>query len=280
MKAKILLIALIVFALVPRAQAQLNFYNYSWPTIAGDTISMSQYAGKKLMVVNVASFCAYTPQYAPLSQLDSLYAARYNFAIIGFPCDDFGNQGGRDSVIVATCNTYHVHFQIMAKVKIIAGDTAPVYKWLQRGDLNGVASEHVTWNFNKFLIDRQGNWVRWFDSNVDPLDTAIVNWIVADSASINTGVQTVNASEDAIHIRSANPATSDIMLNVKSENAQKVNIDLYTTDGRQVAQIFSGNVSGELEIEYSAAATLPAGMYLIKASGETFEKTLKCVIQH
>ena len=279
MKFKFLFILLISLSLTMRAQLSHNFYDYSWPTILGDTISMSQYAGKKLMVVNVASYCAYTPQYAPLSQLDSLYSTRYNFAIVGFPCDDFGTQGGRDSVIIATCHSYNVQFQIMSKVQIVAGDTAPIYKWLQRHDLNSVSNAHVTWNFNKFLIDRQGHWVRWFDSSVSPLDTAIVNWIMADSASISTGVPSIETSSDHVNLISANPTSSDITLAVKSGTSQKLKIDLISMDGRLSGNIYTGTVSGDLEIEYSAAGSLPAGVYLIRVHGETFDKTLKCIIK-
>ena len=279
MKFRFLLLLLVSISVTMQAQLSQNFYDYRWPTILGDTISMSQYAGKKLMVVNVASYCAYTPQYAPLSQLDSLYSTRYNFAIVGFPCDDFGNQGGRDSVIIATCHSYHVKFQIMSKVKIIAGDTAPIYKWLQRSDLNGVSDAHVSWNFNKFLIDRQGHWVRWFDSSVDPLDTAIVNWIMADSAAINTGVPSIATSNDHVNLISANPTSSDIRLAVRSETSQKLNIDLVGMDGRLAGNIYTGTLSGDFEIEYSVAGSLPTGVYLIKVHGETFDKTLKCVVK-
>ena len=237
MKIKFTLIALLSFSLALRAQTLQTFYDFRWPTIHGDTISMSQYAGKKVMVVNCASYCTYTPQYAKLSKLDSIYSARYNFAIIGYPCNDFGNQGGTDSAIIHTCNGYNVQFQIMSTVKIITGDTAPLYKWLQRGDLNGVASHHVTWNFNKFLIDRQGHWVRWFDSNVGPLDSAITNWIVEDSASQHiTGVIPVTNEDEMIHIVSAIPAAQDIMLEVKTSAAQKLDINLYTIDGTSVGE--------------------------------------------
>jgi glutathione peroxidase len=279
MKIKFTLIALLVFSVGLRAQTLQTFYDFSWPTIHGDTISMSRYIGKKVMVVNVASYCTYTPEFAPLSQLDSIYAARYNFAIIGFPCNDFGHQGGTDSAIIHTCTGYHVNFQIMSTVKIITGDTAPLYKWLQRGDLNGVSSKHVTWNFNKFLIDRQGHWVRWFDSPVDPLDTAITNWIIEDSASAYTGIKTVNKEEDKLNIVSANPTGSNLMIEVKTSTLQKLGVDLYTIDGRLVGNIYTGTVSDLEQIDYSTTS-LSSGVYIIKAQGQTFDKTLKCVVQH
>jgi glutathione peroxidase len=240
---------------------------------------MSQYAGKKVMVVNVASYCAYTPQYAPLSRLDSIYSARYNFAIIGFPCDDFGNQGGRDSVIITTCNSYHVNFQIMSKVFIKTADTAPVYKWLQRRDLNGVADAPVGWNFNKYLIDRQGHWVRWFASATDPLDTAITNWIVADSAAISTGINNVPKAETSLYMHSENPATGTISLEIEVATSQHFDIDLYSIDGRLAGHIYAGSISGTQQIDYSVAS-LPSGIYLIRAHSGEYSKTLKCVVEH
>jgi glutathione peroxidase len=277
MKIKFTLLLCLGFFINAHAQLQ-TFYDFSWPTINGDTISMSQYAGKKVMVVNVASYCTYTREFAPLSRLDSIYSARYNFAVIGFPCNDFANQGGSDSAVIATCHTYDVQFQIMSRVNIISRDTAPLYKWLQRGDLNGVQSDHVTWNFNKFLIDRQGHWVRWFDSPVDPLDTAITNWIVEDSASVSTGVSILGAPGDLIALKSANPATATIDIEVQTALAQKMTINLYTLDGRLAANIYSGNVSHSQLISYPALG-LANGIYVIRAVSDGYERTLKCVIQ-
>jgi glutathione peroxidase len=260
------------------AQVYQTFYDFSWPTIEGDTISMGQYAGQKVMVVNCASYCVYTPEYAPLKRLDSIYATRYNFTIVGYPSNDFLNQGGTDSAIIATCHQYEVNFQIMSPVSIVTGDTAPIYKWLQREDLNGVSNAHVTWNFNKFLIDRQGHWVRWIDSPVSPLDTSIINWIVEDSAAVAAGIQPVNA-DDFIHIKSGNPVNTTLALEVKSGTAQRFDINLYSLDGRPAGKIYNSEISGTQQINYPVAA-LPSGLYLIRAQTSTGEKTLKCVIAH
>lgn len=279
MKIKVLLTLFLGLTLMLPAQVT-TFYNHKWQTIAGDTISMSQFAGKKLMVVNVASYCVYTPEYTPLSQLDSIYSARYNFAVIGFPTDDFANQGGTDSVIIATCHHYNVKFQIMQKTHVIVPDTCPVYQWLERGDLNGVANQGITWNFNKFLIDRQGHWVNWYDSGIDPLDTAITNWIIEDSASaFPAGVQSVAAGQDFVGFKSANPVKTELSLEVMPVIAQQVAVNLYTIDGRFVANLYSGVITKAEEINYPVE-TLAGGVYLVKTEGTTFERTLKCVIQH
>jgi len=172
------------------AQSQItNFHDFTVNSISGEQINLSQYAGKKLLVVNTASYCGYTYQYANLQHLYDAYGGS-GFQIIGFPCNDFGAQEpGSDSVIFEFCTGhYNVTFPMMSSIHIKTGDTADVYKWLQRGDLNGVADAAVTWNFNKFLIDEQGNWVRHFDSPVNPQDTAIVNWITR--VSTPTGIKT------------------------------------------------------------------------------------------
>ncbi len=260
------------------AQVLQTFYDFSGPTIAGDTISMSQYAGKKVMVVNCASYCVYTPEYAPLKRLDSIYSTRYNFAIVGYPTNDFLNQGGTDSAIIATCHQYEVNFQIMAPVNIVTGDTAPIYKWLQRQDLNGVSNAHVSWNFNKFLIDRQGHWVRWVDSPISPMDSSITNWIIDDSAAVAASIQLVNADE-FISFKSANPANNTINLEVKASVAQQLDINLYSLEGRFVGNIYRGDVSAAQQISYSVSS-LPSGIYLVKAQTTTGQKTLKLVIEH
>jgi glutathione peroxidase-family protein len=231
-----------------------------------------------VMVVNCASYCVYTPEYTPLKVLDSIYGTHYNFTVIGFPSDDFLHQGGTDSAIIATCHEYDVNFPIMAKVSIVTGDTAPIYKWLQREDLNGVSNATVSWNFNKFLIDRQGHWVRWIDSPVSPLDTSIINWIVDDSAAVAAGVQTVNTDE-FVHLKSANPASSGINLEIKTSGAQQFNINMYSVEGKLIGNIYNGIISSTQQINY-AVGSLSSGIYLIKAQTTTGEQTLKCVIAH
>lgn len=153
-------------------------------TITGDTVSLSQYRGKKLLIVNTASYCGYTPQFTDLQALYEKYKD-HNFEIIGFPSNDFGKQDpGTDEEILHFCSSnYGVTFPMMSKVGIIKGDTSPVYKWLQRRELNGVSDAEVKWNFNKFLIDEEGRWVAHYGSKVKPLDTLITGWITGSSAN-------------------------------------------------------------------------------------------------
>ena len=277
MKSKFTLAFLIIFSLQLSAQSLHTFYDFSWPTIMGDTVSMARYAGKKILVVNTASYCAYTYEYGPLDKLDSIYS-RFNFAVVGFPCNDFGNQGGTDSAIIATCSHYDVNFQIMSTVKIVTGDTAPLWKWLQRSDLNGVANHHVTWNFNKFLIDRQGHLVQWYDSPTSPLDAAITDWIVADSASIHAGITSTSADDNTIRLKSTNPISDVLTLQI-NRTYEDLNINLYTIDGRLIADINKGQAALNNEIRYSTSS-IPSGIYLLRANNSEMDRTIKCVIQH
>ena len=170
--------------------AQTGFHQFRVKNIFGDSIDLSDFAGKKLLVVNTASFCGYTYQFTKLRQLDSAYQS-YGFRVIGFPSNDFGGQDPyADSTINSFCqNQYAIQFPMMAKISIISGDTSPVYKWLQRKALNGVANAPVDWNFNKFLIDENGNWVRHFYSATQPNDTAITRWIIQGITPISPKVQ-------------------------------------------------------------------------------------------
>jgi hypothetical protein len=162
---------------------------------------------------------------------------------------------------------------------LIANGSTPIYQWLQSAALNGVASHNVTWNFNKYLIDRQGNWVHWYDSPVSPMDAAITNWIIADSASLSTGITQATADHDMFNLVSSNPASEGIMLYANSDIAQKLEINLYTIDGSLVGNIYNGDLNGSKNFAYSLT-TVPSGIYFIKASGQTIDRTIKCVVQH
>lgn len=180
MKARLSLIAFIWGTHSLFLHAQQGFHQFRVKNIFGDSVNLSDYAGTKLLVVNTASFCGYTQQFTKLRRLDSAYQS-FGFRVIGFPCNDFGGQDPyADSTINSFCqNQYGIQFPMMAKISIVSGDTSPVYKWLQRKALNGVANVSVSWNFNKFLIDENGNWIRHFFSPTEPNDTAITNWIMS-----------------------------------------------------------------------------------------------------
>jgi glutathione peroxidase len=226
------------------AQTASNFHDYTVQTIEGNQISLSQYAGKKLLVVNTASYCGYTHQFTNLQYLYMQYGGPA-FEILGFPCNDFGNQDpGSDSTINQFCtNNYDVTFQMMSSIHIKTGDTAEVYKWLQRGDLNGVRDARVTWNFNKFLIDEQGNFAGYYDSPTAPDDTAIVNWIRQEPIALGNATPkrlstNVIQSHDQLTIEFDHQVTdSEIQISLISLTGQESMAPIYVSKGASTLQI-------------------------------------------
>lgn len=252
--------------------SQETFYNFQALTIDSNMINLSQYAGKKVMVVNTATYCGFTPQYADLEQLYQQYH-QYNFEIIGFPCNDFGSQEpGNDSQIDSFCTgTYNVTFQMMHKVAIVSTDTVEVYKWLQLASRNGVANAPVTWNFNKFLIDENGHWVAHYDSPISPLSAVITNWIMTPSA-----VADGQAAFSSIYL-SNNPVTDFIKLNVVPNSSLRIRVRLYAIDGRLANDLFEGTISGKMEFNFSAN-DLQDGIYFLNISSGYEMKILKVAV--
>ncbi|MDR1723100.1 MAG: glutathione peroxidase [Tannerella sp.] len=155
-----------------------NFHAFTVENIDGESFSLSELRGKKVLVVNVASKCGLTPQY---EQLQSLYE-RYGgdkFTIVAFPANNFASQEpGTNSEIKEFCTVnYGVTFPVMAKISVKGDDTAPVYQWLTKKSQNGKQDAEVTWNFQKFLIDENGNWVATIPPKTLPDDDRIINWI-------------------------------------------------------------------------------------------------------
>ena len=250
---KQILAALIVFFIFNQGISQqlMNFHDLEAVTIGGDSISLSQYAGKKLLVVNTASYCGYTNQFNDLEALYLQYGGD-GFEIIGFPCNDFGGQDPHsDSTILDFCSSnFNVTFQMMSRISIKSGDTSAVYKWLQRANLNGVSDAAVTWNFNKFLIDAEGNWAGYYDSPVAPADPEIVNWIndgtSAGLSNIKDQETLVWFSQNAIHIKNPN-----------SVNGSQ--FKLFSISGQEIS-ISKGSNAGEL----IPNTELQSGIYLLQ----------------
>ena len=155
-----------------------SFYDFKMKTIDGKEFDFAQLKGKKVMIVNTASECGYTPQYEQLQELFKKYGGD-NFVILGFPANNFGEQEpGNDATIKTFCTkNFGVTFPIFSKISTKGSDISPLYSWLCSKALNGVSDAEVKWNFNKFLIDEKGNWVAWHPSKATPFDLDIVNWI-------------------------------------------------------------------------------------------------------
>ena len=155
-----------------------TIYDYKVDALEeGKTINFADFKGKKILVVNTASECGFTPQYADLEKLYEEY--KDQLVIVGFPANNFGGQEpGTNVEIGAFCQkNYGVTFPMAAKVSVKGDDTAPIFKFLTEKQLNGVKDSKILWNFTKFLIDENGKLVDSFVSNVKPTDEAITKYL-------------------------------------------------------------------------------------------------------
>ena len=151
-----------------------TIHEFKVKDIKGTERSLSEFAGKVLLVVNVASKCGSTPQYKGLEALYQRYRER-GFAVLGFPANDFAHQEpGTDEEIQNFCSlTYGVTFPMFAKISVKGKDIHPLYAFLTDKKTNPGFSGKITWNFNKFLIDRSGNVIGRFDSKDEPMGDKI-----------------------------------------------------------------------------------------------------------
>ena len=151
-----------------QAEAQQSFHEFTMTDIDGKPVKLSQFKGKVVMVVNVASFCGYTKQYKPLQELYAKFKDK-GFVIVGVPANDFGAQEpGTNEEIKEFCSTkYDVSFPMMAKVSVKGSDKHPLYQWLT------ASGGEVGWNFEKFLIGKDGKIVARYKSGEDPMGSTI-----------------------------------------------------------------------------------------------------------
>lgn len=163
----------------PAQTVPLNsFFDLSATDINGELVRLERFRGMKVMVVNTASECGYTPQYAQLQELYTTYKDR-GFIILGFPSNDFGGQEpGTEKEIAAFCQkNFGVTFPMMSKVSTKGKDQHAVYHWLADNTQNAVMDTEVQWNFHKYLVDRKGRLVMSLGSAIDPADHRIIDWI-------------------------------------------------------------------------------------------------------
>lgn len=152
-----------------------SIYNISIKSIDNKAVDLSQFKGKKILFVNVASKCGYTPQYAELQKLHETYTDQ--LVIIGVPCNQFmGQEPGTNKEIVEFCKkNYGVSFLMTEKVDVKGDNQHPLYKWLTSKKLNGNKDSNVKWNFQKYLVNETGQLVEVFSSNVKPMDAQITS---------------------------------------------------------------------------------------------------------
>lgn len=152
-----------------------SIYSIPLVTISGQPTSLASFKGKKMLLVNTASACGYTAQYASLQKLHETHGDK--IVVLGFPCNDFGAQEqGSETEIATFCEkNFGVTFPLFSKLHVKGEEQHPLYKWLSDPAQNGWNSELPNWNFCKYLIDEEGNLKKIFSSSVDPLDEQIVS---------------------------------------------------------------------------------------------------------
>jgi glutathione peroxidase len=182
MQQKIALFSAMILAFfffsVASAQQAKSFYDFTVKDIDGNLFKLSSLKGKKVLVVNTASKCGNTPQYEDLEKLYQEFGGQ-NFVIIGFPANNFGGQEpGTNSEIKNFCTAnYGVTFPMMSKISVKGDDMDPLYKWLTSKKMNGVMDSEVSWNFQKYLIDKNGKLVDMVQPKEKPNSDKILNWI-------------------------------------------------------------------------------------------------------
>jgi glutathione peroxidase len=155
-------------------QSTSSIYEYSVTGIDGSVIAFSDFKGKNILIVNVASKCGFTPQYDGLEQLYRTYGE--NLVIIGFPSNSFRQEYDSNEEIAAFCRqNYGVTFPLTERVSVRGGDQHPVFKWLTDASLNGWNTTAPQWNFYKYLINKNGELIHVFPSNTDPLSEELLS---------------------------------------------------------------------------------------------------------
>ena len=166
---KILLIMIVSTQLSWAKENTMSIYDFKVTTITGQEKSISDYKGKVLLIVNVASKCGFTPQYAGLEKLHETYHDK-GLSVLGFPCNQFKEQEPEDEKAIQNFCTlnFGVKFDMFSKIKVNGDDAHPLYKYLKKEQTGFLGTESIKWNFTKFLVDRDGNVVERFGSSTKP----------------------------------------------------------------------------------------------------------------
>jgi len=177
-KEKLISLFAILTISISLAAQSAGFYDFKVKTLEGEDFDFSSLKGKKVMIVNVASKCGFTPQYKDLEELFERYSSD-DFIILGFPANNFMNQepGTAEEIRKFCTDKYGVTFPIMEKISVKGKDMHPVYKWLTSREKNGVKDSEVSWNFQKYLIDEKGNFVDVIPPKEKPASDKVITWI-------------------------------------------------------------------------------------------------------
>jgi len=154
-----------------------SIYDFKVPGLLGNEIDLAQFKGKKIMIVNTASKCGNTPQYADLEKLHEKYKDK--LVIIGFPANNFGQQepGSKEEIAEFCKKNFGVTFPMADKVSVKGDDIAPIYKFLEDEAAKKGLADPVKWNFGKFLIDEQGNLIATFSPKTLPMSDEILKYL-------------------------------------------------------------------------------------------------------
>jgi len=171
-------ISLILILNVITGIAQNSIHQFKTKTLTGEDFDMAVLKGKKVLIVNTASKCGLTAQYKDLQKLYTENKDK-NFIIIGFPANNFLKQepGTNDEIKEFCEKNYGVTFPMMTKISVKGDDIDPIFEWLTKKEKNGVMDIAVTWNFQKFMLNENGELVDYLPPKESPLSDKIVNWI-------------------------------------------------------------------------------------------------------
>ncbi len=149
-------------------KSKTSFFDFTVNSLDGAPVRLEQFRGKKIIVLNVASKCGYTPQYADWEKFYSEHSDKV--VVLGFPCNDFmGQEPGSAEEIANFCESnYHITFPLFEKVHVKGDEKAPLYRWLTDPAQNGWNSQEPTWNFSKYLLNEKGELTHFFASKVKP----------------------------------------------------------------------------------------------------------------
>jgi glutathione peroxidase len=155
----------------------ISIYDFTVPSLDGGKIDFSQYKGKKVLIVNTASKCGFTPQYTELQELYDKYKDK--LVIVGFPANNFGQQEpGTNAEIKEFCTkNYGVTFPMAEKVSVVGDDIHPVFKYLTEEAKKKGIEDPIKWNFTKFLLDEKGQLITVFPSKVKPMSEEITKYL-------------------------------------------------------------------------------------------------------
>ena len=155
------------------AAAPASVYDFTVKSIDGKDVKLSQYKGKKLLIVNTASKCGYTPQYKELEELSKKYGNKVT--VLGFPSDSFNQELASNAEVASFCEkNYGVTFPLFETVAVKGDAATPLYKYLSDKTKNGKVSDAPSWNFCKYLVDEQGHVLKFYGSKVTPLSPELL----------------------------------------------------------------------------------------------------------